>query len=183
MLGRLHAGMSIRCLLTIAASGMLLAGIGGCGGERSLSEEAADYRDDLGAHDRVGWILFGPNAPVAIVRAGIDQPNLDSGAAGWYQGSQLPGEGGVVYLAGHRTTHGGPFRPVGTLAAGDEVTFKLPYALATYRVTARRFIGETDTGILSGNPRGEQLRLQTSTHRPGSKRLIVFATLSVIESR
>jgi sortase A len=175
--------MSIRALLTITATLTLLAGIGGCGGEHSLSEDAADYRDGLGLHDRVGWIMFGPSTAMPIVRAGIDQPNLDSGAAGWYQGSKLPGEGGIVYLAGHRTTHGGPFRPVGDLAAGDKVTVKLPYALATYRVTGRRFIRETDTDILSGHPRGGQLRLQTSTSRPGSKRLIVFATLSVIEPR
>jgi LPXTG-site transpeptidase (sortase) family protein len=81
-----------------------------------------------------------------------------------------------MYIAGHRTTHGAPFRWTGELRAGDRVVVDVPYATATYSVTRHAFVGEKQTQILHG-PARDELRLQASTIPPGHTRLVVFARL------
>lgn len=158
---------------------MLLAG---CGSERSLRDAAAAYRGRLAVQQRVGEIVF-PSGAVTTVRAGLTKQNLDRGDAAWYAHSKLPGEGGMIYIAGHRTTHGAPFAPVALLHRGDTLTFNVPYGKADYMVMRRVVVDETDRGILSCQCRREQLRLQTSTVPASSKRLVVLATLLRIVRR
>ena len=113
------------------------------------------------------------------IYVGFDQQILTRGP-GWYPGSHLPGEHHLMYVAGHRRTHGGPFRWAGRLRPGDRVVISVPYGTATYSVTHHEFVLESHTQILRGPPRDE-LRLQSSTIPPGHTRLVVFATLVSLE--
>ena len=39
----------------------------------------------------------------------------------------MPGEGELIYIAGHRTTYLAPFARIDTLRPGDRVTLRVPY--------------------------------------------------------
>jgi len=166
-----------RNLTSAAIVGVVVAG---CGGQ-SLSDAARDYRRQLRRGATVGELAF-PRLHAAVrVRNGFDQAAIDRGP-GWFSGSYLPGEGRLIYVAGHRQTHGGPFRRLGELRRGDRVVFTTPYATATYVVARRERISERRRSILLGGAT-EELRLQASTIPPSHDRLIVFARLGEIRPR
>ncbi len=116
---------------------------------------------------------------------------LDRGYVGHYPGTAAPGRTGNFALAGHRNTHGEPFRYLNRLVKGDEISVRTRDATYTYRVdqilprTAPR-----DIGVIRAVPRslvkpsygyeapGAYLTLTTCTPEFSSAyRLVVWATL------
>jgi LPXTG-site transpeptidase (sortase) family protein len=167
-------------LVIAAPTGLALSACGATH-EPTLRSRAASYHHQL---HRGQWLgrLVAPRLRASVaVRVGLGQPDIDSGP-GWWPGSYLPGEGGVTYIAGHRLTHGGPFRWVGRLRIGDRVVLQVPYADAVYVVARRAFIPESRRTVVFG-PRRDELRLQTSTVPPSHRRLIVFARASSVRAR
>lgn len=77
-----------------------------------------------------------------------DQQEIDDGNVVNYghesDGGCWPGEDCTVWLAGHRTSHGGVFRKVPRLAAGDELVLQYGGATFTYVVTERAFVDRAD---------------------------------------
>ena len=69
-----------------------------------------------------------------VVVNGTDAASLKTGP-GRDPRTFMPGEGELVYIAGHRTTYGAPFAHIDRLETGDRVVLDLPYATFTYRVT------------------------------------------------
>jgi sortase A len=87
----------------------------------------------------------------------------------------MPGQGELVYVAGHRTTYSAPFSDIDELEAGDRVTLRVPYATFVYRVTGHVVVPATDIGRLRSNGR-EVLALQACHPRFfASHRYIVYA--------
>jgi sortase A len=82
----------------------------------------------------------------------------------------MPGEGQLVYIAGHRTTYLAPFAHIDRLAPGDRVTLEMPYATFVYRVTGHRIVEADDLSVLQSHGR-EVVALQAchprffATHR------------------
>lgn len=129
---------------------------------------------------------------VVPVAQGIDKRGvLDKGYVGHYPGTAAPGARGNFALAGHRNTHGEPFRYVNRLRAGDELIVD---------VRGRRFVyvvgktlaqtTERDTGVIAPVPRsvvrpdagygepGSYITLTTCTPEYSSRyRLVVWGTL------
>jgi len=104
-----------------------------------------------------------------IVVVGTDEASLEKGP-GWYTGTRLPGEGQLIYIAGHRTTYLAPFAHIDSLRHGDSVTLELPYATFVYRITGHVIVPSDDLSRLKS--RGyEQVALQAchprffATHR------------------
>jgi sortase A len=60
----------------------------------------------------------------------------------------LPGMGGVVAIAGHRTTYLHPFRHIDDLRPGDNVYLRMPYGTFRYTVFAHRVVVSNDWTIL-----------------------------------
>ncbi|MCB5179647.1 class E sortase [Streptomyces antimicrobicus] len=132
---------------------------------------------------------LGVVAPVAegVSRRGV----LDKGYVGHYPGTAQPGAQGNVALAGHRNTHGEPFRYINRLRGGDEVHLDVRGKRFTYVVDT--VLPETtarDSGVIAPVPRsvvrpeygygepGAYLTLTTCTPEYSSKyRLIVWAKL------
>lgn len=100
---------------------------------------------------------------------GTNEPDLAKGP-GVYGPDSLPGEGGLVYIAGHRTTHGAPFGDLNLLRRGDAISIAMPYGTFRYIVTGYRIVPATAVSVLRSHGR-EQLILQTchpkysATHR------------------
>jgi LPXTG-site transpeptidase (sortase) family protein len=167
-------------LLLAALCSLTLPSCGGDDPAESLAERAAQYRTGLGPREVLGTIqLTSESAPV-VVRAGADQAGIDRGGAGWYQETGLPGEGRPISMGGHRTTHGAPFRALGTLGAGDQISFELPYATATYEVVRTRRVHKDNVEELTRGDT-EELRLFASTIPAGFKRLFVYAKPTSIQ--
>lgn len=162
---------------------------GGGGGETA----SAPRRSQAYAVLRIPRI--GLTAPVAqgISKQGV----LDKGYAGHYPRTAQPGGRGNFALAGHRNTHGEPFRHINRLRSGDRITVETRDAVYTYTVDktlARTQPG--DSGVIAAVPRsnmkpyvgyrsaGSYLTLTTCTPEFTSRyRLVVWGKLTGVRER
>ncbi|MFF1375855.1 class E sortase [Streptomyces sp. NPDC058308] len=122
---------------------------------------------------------------------------LNQGYAGHYPRTAQPGRAGNFALAGHRNTHGEPFRHIDRLRRGDEVTVETAHATYTYVVdkTLAR-TSARDGGVIRAVPRSDVRRgygyrepgyyvtLTTCTPEYTSKyRLVVWGKLRSMRPR
>ena len=77
---------------------------------------------------------------------GVTLHNIDRGPSHW-TGSALPGEMGNTVFAGHRATHGEPFRHIDALDPGDTVIFTVGGRRSTYEVTGHLVVRPADSWI------------------------------------
>jgi sortase A len=95
----------------------------------------------------------------------------------------MPGEGELVYVAGHRTTYGAPFSSIDDLEPGDAISLELPYATVEYRVAKHRIVDDNDLAVLETHSR-EELVLQACHPRFfASQRYLVYARPVSVEAR
>ena len=111
----------------------------------------------------------------AIVE-GTDTGSLRRGP-GHYPETPVPGEGGTVGIAGHRTTYGAPFRPIDKLRRGDRVVVRMPYGRFAYEVERTRIV-KPDAVWVTRKVGYERLVL-TACHPlySAAQRIVVFARL------
>jgi sortase A len=124
----------------------------------SLPRAAAAWRKSSKRGDAVARLRIPALGIGEIVVNGTDQGSLKRGP-GRYVGSAMPGEGKLVYIAGHRTTYGAPFSRIDRLHKGDRVSLELPYATIEYAITGSRVVPASQTSVLESNGY-EQLVLQ-----------------------
>ena len=135
----------------------------------TLQRDAVAWRKSLKRGDAVARLRIPRLGLKEIVVNGTDHGSLERGP-GRYLGSAMPGEGELVYIAGHRTTYGAPFSGIDKLRKGDRVFLQLPYATFEYAITGHRIVAATDTSVLVSKGR-EELELQAchprffATHR------------------
>ncbi|WP_405605580.1 class E sortase [Streptomyces sp. NBC_01410] len=138
---------------------------------------------------------LGVIAPVAqgIAKRGV----LDKGYIGHYPGTAQPGEAGNFAVAGHRNTHGEPFRHINRLRDGDQVQVETRQGVYLYVVDAS--LAQTsprDTGVIARVPRsivkpsagysepGYYLTLTTCTPEfTSTYRLVVWGKLKSVRPR
>ena len=134
-----------------------------------LRAAAARWRRGAGRGEAVARIRIPRLGLSTIVVDGTDHESLKHGP-GRYLGSAMPGEGKLVYIAGHRTTYGAPFGRIDHLRKRDRVVLELPYATFTYEITGHRIVKASQTSVLESKG-FEQLALQAchprffATHR------------------
>jgi sortase A len=111
-----------------------------------------------------------------VVVQGTSSADLERGP-GHYRISALPGSGGTVAIAGHRTTYLHPFRHIDRLRRGDAIVLELPYGTFRYAVLAHAIVSDRDWSILRRR-RTETLVL-TACHPlySATHRIAVFARL------
>ncbi|MFF0289258.1 class E sortase [Streptomyces sp. NPDC005262] len=138
---------------------------------------------------------LGLTAPVAqgISRSGV----LDKGYVGHYPRTAQPGGAGNFALAGHRNTHGEPFRYINRLRRGDRITVETRERVYTYVVD--KTLAQTaarDSGVVAAVPRsnlkpafgysepGSYVTLTTCTPEFTSRyRLVVWGKLAGVRGR
>ena len=111
-----------------------------------------------------------------VVVEGTDLGTLRKGP-GHYPKTPLPGQGGTVAVAGHRTTYGAPFRPVDKLKAGDELEMDMPYGRFSYRVDKVRIVGPDATWITRKRDKEQLVLSACHPLYSAAKRIVVFSTL------
>ncbi|MFF3202646.1 class E sortase [Streptomyces sp. NPDC002962] len=134
---------------------------------------------------------------VPVAEGTSKQNVLNKGYVGHYAGTGQPGQVGNFAVAGHRNTHGEPFRYLNRLRKGDKVEVATRNATYTYLVD--RILPQTsprDSGVIRPVPRsltepaygydapGRYLTLTTCTPEYTSRyRLVVWGTLAATRPR
>ena len=137
--------------------------------QRQVASEARAYRRAVHTADPIGRLRIGRIGLNMVVVQGTDHETLKKGP-GHYLGSALPGEGHLIYVAGHRTTYLAPFAAINNIRIGDYITFEVPYGTFTYRVTRHYVVADNAVAVLKDTGT-EILRLQAchprffATHR------------------
>lgn len=118
-----------------------------------------------------------------VVVQGTDTASLRKGP-GHYPKTPLPGQGGTVAIAGHRTTYLAPFRTIDKLKPGQPIVLDMPYGKLTYTVEKTKIVLPTALYITDRVPGPERLVL--SACHPlysASHRIIAFARLKSVEPK
>jgi sortase A len=140
----------------------------------TLPSSAVKWRRSLKRGDAVARLRIPRLGLNEVIVNGTDTDSLKRGP-GRYLKSGMPGEGELVYVAGHRTTYGAPFSRIDKLRKGDRVFVELPYATIEYAITGHRIVESTETSVLESKGI-EQLALQACHPRFfASHRYIAYA--------
>jgi sortase A len=142
----------------------------------TVGQRAIAYRSGLQRGDAIGSIVVPRLGLRTVLVEGTSPADLARGP-GHYPITALPGLGGTVAIAGHRTTYLQPFRHIDDLQPGDRITVRMPYGTFGYAVSGRRIVDDRDWSILRRRSY-EQLVL-TACHplHSASHRFVVFARL------
>jgi sortase A len=142
--------------------------------ELSIANAARRYRASLHEGDPIGRIKVPRLGLNMIFVNGTDEGSLEKGPGRDLQ-SYLPGEGKLIYIAGHRTTYLAPFSAIDTMRPGDSITLELPYGVFSYRVTGHVIVPANDLAVLRSHGH-EVLALQACHPRFfATNRYIVWA--------
>jgi len=147
-----------------------------------LSREAERYRRGSEDGDAIARLRV-PRLDLSVVVVnGTSTGDLRRGP-GRHVDTFMPGEGELVYMAGHRTTYGAPFSDIDELEPGDAISVELPYGTVGYRVTKHRIVDDNDLSVLESRGR-EELVLQACHPRFfASQRYLVYARPVSMEAR
>jgi sortase A len=150
--------------------------------ESGVKRWATQFRAQLREGHAVGRIVVPELNLRMVVVSGTTKKDLKKGP-GLYNirrkgyATSLPGMGGVVAIAGHRTTYAHPFRHIDTLHAGDRVYIEMPYGRFTYRIYRSRVVSASNWEILR-KPGFEKLVLSACNPLHSLRqRWVVFARL------
>jgi sortase A len=147
-----------------------------------VSREARRFRLSSEYGDAIARLQVPRLGLDVVVVNGTDSGDLRRGP-GRHADTYMPGEGKLVYVAGHRTTYGAPFSDIDDLEQGDAVTVELPYGTVEYRVTKHRIVDDNDLSVLETGAR-EELVLQACHPRFfASQRYLVYARPVSVDAR
>jgi sortase A len=147
----------------------------------ALAAEARRYRASGSRGDPVGRIVVPRLGLDAVFVHGTDHDSLERGP-GLDSRTFYPGQGRLVYIAGHRTTFGAPFSRIDRLRRGDPIRLELPYGTFVYEVTGSRVVAASDVSVLRSK-RVEQVALQACHPRFfASHRWITYGRLVRVET-
>jgi sortase A len=152
------------------------------GERRRIAFLARALRRRLDSGDPIGRIRIKKMGISFVVVEGTDTSSLQKGP-GHYPDTPLPGIGGTVAIAGHRTTYLSPFRRLNRLHRGDEVVLEMPYGRFVYRVQEQRIVSPSAYYITR---RQGYDRLVLSACHPlysAKQRIVVFARLVHVQAR
>jgi sortase A len=146
-----------------------------------LETRATAFQHSIRDGEAIGRIVVPRLHVNMVVVDGTSESDLQRGPGHYNEASgtntNVPGMGGVVAIAGHRTTYLHPFRHIDDLRPGDSLYLEMPYGTFRYTVFAHQVVASDDWTIL--RPRAfEQLvltacnPLYSATHR-----WVVFARL------
>ena len=150
---------------------------------RPAADGAADFRRlaarearRLRTGDPIGRIAMPSLDRSYVMVHGVGQPTLRKGP-GHYPDTPLPGQGGTVAVAGHRTTYLAPFRAIDELRPGDPIVLSMTYGRFTYRVERTRIVKPSNVGVK--RKVGYEQVILTACHPVYSAkyRIVVFARL------
>jgi sortase A len=147
-----------------------------------IRKQAREYRLGVKRGEAIGRIRVPRLGLNMVLVDGTDDGSLEKGP-GLDRRTYMPGEGQLIYIAGHRTTYLAPFAHIERMRDGDTVSLEVPYATFRYRVYTHRIVAADDLAVLRSHGR-EVVELQACHPRFfASHRYLVYARLVRIEPR
>lgn len=148
----------------------------------AVQRAARRYRKNAPTGAAIGRIVVPRLGLDMVLVNGTDTGTLKKGP-GRDARTFMPGEGELVYIAGHRTTYLAPFAHLDRLEAGDRIKLEMPYATFLYRVMRHRIVDDQDLSVLESHSR-EEVALQACHPRFfATQRYIVWAKPVEVEPR
>ncbi|WEO97191.1 class E sortase [Streptomyces sp. FXJ1.172] len=141
---------------TIAPSASATAPAAGSGRSTSGAPGSSYVPAALPRRGRAYAVLDIPRLGLRVpVAEGVSKADvLNKGYVGHYRGTGQPGQAGNFALAGHRNTHGEPFRYLPRLRRGDDIEVETRTATYTYDVDQiLPQTSATDSGVVMAVPR------------------------------
>ena len=147
-----------------------------------IRTQARRYRLNAKRGEGIGRIRVPRLGLNMVFVEGTDDASLRKGP-GRDRRTYMPGEGQLVYIAGHRTTYLAPFAHIERLKSGDPVTLEVPYGTFTYRVFKHRIVLANNLSVLRSHGH-EVVELQACHPRFfASHRYIAYARLVRVSPR
>jgi sortase A len=147
-----------------------------------LRSLAISYRSTLRDGDPVGRIVVPRLGLRMVVVQGTSADDLEKGPGHYDAGSGrntgLPGMGGVIGIAGHRTTFSHPFRHIDDLRPGDRIELQMPYGRFRYTVDNYKVVDDQDWSILRRRPYEKLVLTACHPLYSATHRWVVFARLT-----
>jgi sortase A len=157
-------------------------GVSQAAAKHELRAEARRYRAHARPGEAIGRISVPRMGIDMVLVNGTDHDTLMKGP-GRDLRTAMPGEGKLVYIAGHRTTYLAPFSHIDQLRKGDRVTLRMPYATLVYSITGSRIVVDSDLSVLKSHGY-EQIALQACHPRFfATHRYIAYARLVSVRMR
>jgi sortase A len=149
---------------------------------RLIAYDARQFRLHATHGSAIGRIVV-PRLDLNMVLVnGTDTGTLRKGP-GRDARTYMPGEGELVYIAGHRTTYLAPFAHIDAMRVGDPITVHMPYATFRYRVTGHQIVDADALWVLKSHHR-DVVALQACHPRFfATHRYIVWAKLVRVSPR
>jgi sortase A len=149
---------------------------------RLVGRDAGAFRRRATEGSPIGRLAIPELGVGMVVVDGTTTGTLKKGP-GRHRDTFMPGQGELVYIAGHRTTYRAPFARIDRLAPGDRVSLTMPYGQFDYVVTGHSIVDDENLSVLRSKGR-EVLALQACHPRFfATERYIVWADLTRIVAR
>jgi len=149
---------------------------------RAIEQAAARLRHTAAVGQAIGRIVIPSLGLNMVLVNGTDEASLRKGP-GRDLRSFMPGQGRLVYIAGHRTTFLAPFSHIDAIQPGDRIKLEMPYGSFVYRAFRHVIVPADDLAVLR-SPRHEQLALHACHPRFfATHRYIVYGHLVGVEPR
>src|SRR5207302_1717837 len=129
--------------------------------QRRLAFLARALRRKAQPGDALGRLRIGKIGSSFVVVQGTDGSSLQKGP-GHYPDTPLPGLGGTVAVAGHRTTYLAPFRHIDDVRRGNLIDVQMPYGRFTYAVERTRIVSPSEYSVI--RPVGYDRLVLTACH-------------------
>lgn len=154
----------------------------GRAGRQALRTAAARYARRLREGRGIGRVSLSSLGRSFALMQGTDTDTLRKGPA-HYSDTPLPGQGGTIGIAGHRTTYLAPFRSLNKLRRDDPIVVTMPYGRFTYRVRRTRIVSPEEVSVK--RPVGYEQVILSACHPlySAAQRIVVFARLTRIQPR
>ena len=147
-----------------------------------IRAEARRYRLESKRGQAIGRLRVPRLGLNMVLVDGTDHDSLKKGP-GRDRRTYMPGEGQLIYIAGHRTTYLAPFAHIERMKVGDPISIEVPYGTFRYRVFRHRIVDAHDLAVLHSHGR-EIVELQACHPRFfASHRYLVYARLMQIDPR
>jgi sortase A len=148
----------------------------------ALRSRAGAFRSTLSEGGPIGRIVVPRLGLRMVVVQGTSKADLEKGP-GHYDAASgrntgLPGMGGVMAIAAHRTTFLHPFRHIDDLRPGDRIELQMPYGRFRYTVYFHKVVDDQDWSILRRRPFEKLVLSACHPLHSASHRWVVFARLS-----
>ena len=150
--------------------------------QRRIAFLARALRRKAQPGDALGRLRIGKIGSSFVVVQGTDGSSLHKGP-GHYPDTPLPGLGGTVAIAGHRTTYLAPFRHINDLRRGDRIELEMPYGRFGYTVEKTRIVSPSAYSVIK--PVGYDRLVLTACHPlySAAERIVVFAREVDVQAR